>query len=154
MRNEPGVTFTYQQADLDLHLGVRPVDRLVVNETQIFNKVISGRITRQTSEPPLINDVRALLDDSLSCQNQIADRLHVSLHTLQRHLAHLGTNFREVSIEQLSKRLLLLLATTMPLDNIAQELGFSDRRSLIRASKEWLGLTPSQYRPQIKDAGH
>lgn len=149
-RHGTGVTFTYQQSDLDLHLGVRPVDRWVVYETQIFNKVISGRVTRQTIEPSLVKNVRALLDEGLSCQNQIADRLHISVPTLQRHLAHLGTNFREVSREQRSKRLLLLLATTMSLDDIAQELGFSDRRSLTRASKEWLGVTPSQYRFQIK----
>ena len=70
----------------------------------------------------------------------------MSVATLQRRLREAGTNFRELSKEVRREKLVSLLATDGNLDDIAMELGLSERRSLWRTCHEWLGVSPTQYR--------
>ena len=53
---------------------------------------------------------------------------------------------REVSQDVRQKKLLCLLAAEGTLDDIAEELGFSDRRSLWRSCNKWIGMSPSRFR--------
>jgi AraC-like DNA-binding protein len=38
--------------------------------------------------------------------------------------------------------------SSMPIEDISDRLGFSDRRSFTQAFSRWSGVTPSQYRRQ------
>ena len=44
------------------------------------------------------------------------------------------------------KAVRLLLGTTLPLDEIAEQLGYSDQTNFSHAFRQWSGFTPGQYR--------
>lgn len=149
-RHGSGVAFGYRKSDLSLPLGIRPIDRWAANETLVFNKIISARLAPGGNSDPLLTEVERILEDCFCSQSELAKKLFVSVPTLQRNLSRCGSNYRTISEKIRSKRLMLLLQTSMSVEDIAADMGFSDRRSLTRASKKWLGETPSQYRSRDK----
>ena len=46
----------------------------------------------------------------------------------------------------------LLRRGTVPVEDIAHRLGFSDDRAFRRAFREWTGETPTEFRRQRRDA--
>lgn len=76
-----------------------------------------------------------------------ADALHMSSSTLQRRLAAEGTSFQALKDELRRDMAIVRLATgTVPVTDLALELGFSDSAVFQRAFKSWTGCTPGQYR--------
>ncbi|WP_433736738.1 AraC family transcriptional regulator [Pseudomonas putida] len=79
----------------------------------------------------------------------VAAHLHISPQTLRRHLRDEGTSFqalkdhlrRDIAIYHLSRN-------DLPLQQIAEQLGFSEPSAFHRAFKKWTGLTPGMYRAQ------
>lgn len=151
-RQGSGVTIVYDRSQMSLPLGVRKYKHWGGHETQVFRDLVS----KQTDAVPRYRDVTAekvvslLARKSLS-QQDVASAVGMSIATLQRRLIRAGTSFRELSKEARREKLICLLATNCDLDDIAEELGLSDRRSLWRASQEWLGMSPTQYRNGRKD---
>ena len=79
----------------------------------------------------------------------IAQRLDISTRTLRQHLASAGTSFREVRNEiRESFATLYLKDTNVPLESIADKLGFSDQASFTKAYRAWTGQTPGDVRRQ------
>ncbi|MBI3285150.1 MAG: AraC family transcriptional regulator [Burkholderiales bacterium] len=76
-----------------------------------------------------------------------ADALHISVSTLQRHLANEGSSFQMVK-DQLRRDLAIvrLNTSTVQLATLAAELGFSDQAVFQRAFKTWTGSAPGTYR--------
>lgn len=76
-----------------------------------------------------------------------ADALHMSVSTLQRHLANEGSSFQMVK-DQLRRDLAIvrLNTSTVQLAALAAELGFSDQAVFQRAFKTWTGSAPGTYR--------
>ncbi|SFI00220.1 AraC-type DNA-binding protein [Collimonas sp. OK307] len=76
-----------------------------------------------------------------------ADALHMSVSTLQRHLADEGSSFQMVK-DQLRRDLAImrLNTSTVQLATLAAELGFSDQAVFQRAFKTWTGSAPGTYR--------
>lgn len=92
----------------------------------------------------------ALLDLIPSAQVSIADaakKIGVSQRSLQRHLMNEAITFQEIL-----KNVRIELATyylnnsTISLGEISYLLGFQENNSFIRAFKDWVGLTPMEYR--------
>lgn len=78
---------------------------------------------------------------------ELADRRHVSTRTLKRQLAAHGTSFQQLLDELRRDRALALLdAHDLPVDRIAERLGYSDASNFNRAFKRWMGTTPSSFR--------
>jgi AraC-like DNA-binding protein len=75
-------------------------------------------------------------------QKEIAAALSLSTATLRRRLAASGSSFREISATYRIERLRDLLATDMPMIDIAERLGLSDERSLRRFCTLHLGAPP------------
>ena len=73
--------------------------------------------------------------------------LHMSVSTLQRHLATEGTSFQALK-DQLRRDLAIvrLNTSTVPLAALADELGFADSAAFQRAFKAWTGGAPGSYR--------
>lgn len=146
-RQGSGLTIVYDRSQMCLPLGVRKYKYWGGHETQVFRDLVS----KQTDAVPRHRDVTAervvnlLARKSLS-QQDVANAVGMSVATLQRRLIRAGTSFRELSKEARRERLICLLAANCDLDEIAEELGLSDRRSLWRASQEWLGMSPTEYR--------
>lgn len=78
---------------------------------------------------------------------RVAHNMALSARTLRRRLADEGYNFQQVknmAREQRAKH--CLSRTSMPLSEIALELGFSELSSFSRAFRLWAGMSPQQYR--------
>lgn len=153
VRHGIGVTITYPHACLQLPLGIRRYQRWAACETAAFLKIaVRSRPLRDIAACPVLRELRELLGAEPISQQAAAKRLGLSVPTLHRRLARAGTSFREISRDVRIGKLRWMLATDGNLDDIAAELGFSDRRSLWRACFEWLGMSPSAYRRQWRDA--
>ncbi|MBE2249430.1 MAG: AraC family transcriptional regulator ligand-binding domain-containing protein [Myxococcus sp.] len=76
-----------------------------------------------------------------------ARRLHVTPRTLQRRLAEHGLSFaallNEVRRAQ-SER--LLLRSDAPLHEVAEQVGYRDAATFVRAFRGWTGTTPGRFR--------
>ena len=82
----------------------------------------------------------------LSIEN-VADYLHMSDRTLKRQLAAEGTSFSNLVDEVRYRHATSLLSRTdYTLEQIADELGYSDVANFSRAFKRWSGRSPSNWR--------
>ena len=79
----------------------------------------------------------------------VATQLHISPQTLRRHLREEGTSFQELK-DQLRRDIAIyhLGRADLSLQQIAEQLGFSEPSAFHRAFKKWTGLTPGAYRAQ------
>lgn len=76
-----------------------------------------------------------------------AAALHMSTSTLQRHLAAEGTSFQALKDELRRDIAIVRLNTSsVPLADLAQQLGFTDVAAFQRAFKSWTGSPPGAYR--------
>src|SRR5690554_2096568 len=81
----------------------------------------------------------------------IARQLDISTRTLRQHLAKAGTSFRELRNEiRENFATLYLKDTNVPLESIAEKLGFSDQAGFTKAYRSWTGTTPGDIRRQSK----
>lgn len=79
----------------------------------------------------------------------VAAHLHISPQTLRRHLREEGTSFQALK-DQLRRDIAIyhLGRADLSLQQIAEQLGFSEPSAFHRAFKKWTGLTPGAYRAQ------
>jgi AraC-like DNA-binding protein len=78
---------------------------------------------------------------------EVATGLHLSTRTLKRRLAAQGVTYSNVLEEQRrEKALLLLRSPSLSLDEVAEQLGYSDTSNFRRAFRRWTGLSPATYR--------
>lgn len=81
----------------------------------------------------------------------IARRLDISPRTLRQHLASAGTSFRELRNDiRESFATLYLKDTNVPLESIAEKLGFSDQAGFTKAYRSWTGHTPGDVRRKAR----
>ena len=79
-----------------------------------------------------------------------ARALHMSVSTLQRHLALEQTSFQALKDELRRDMAIARLNTSnVPLAALAGELGFSDSAAFQRAFKVWTGSPPGAYRRRM-----
>ncbi|MHA6491637.1 AraC family transcriptional regulator [Pseudomonas borbori] len=91
--------------------------------------------------------LQAQLPDGEPSAERVAQALHLSLRSLQRHLAEEGSGYESLLSE--TRRSLALQHMRDPrcsISEIAYLLGFADTSSFSRAFKRWTGQAPSQYR--------
>ncbi|CAM3031270.1 MULTISPECIES: AraC family transcriptional regulator [Pseudomonas] len=79
----------------------------------------------------------------------VAQHLHISPQTLRRHLREEGTSFQALK-DELRRDIAIfhLGRADLSLQEIAEQLGFSEPSAFHRAFKKWTGVTPGAYRAQ------
>ena len=79
--------------------------------------------------------------------DDLAAWLNMSARTLHRQLQEEGASLQQLkdSVREQRART-LLLRTRKPLKQIANEVGFSNEKSFIRAFKTWTGQAPEAFR--------
>ena len=84
---------------------------------------------------------------SLATSAEIAQKLCLSRRTLRRRLADKGVTYQSL-LDVVRKRCTLEMQEnpTLSIEQIAQEVGFSDSHNFRRAFKRWTGNTPSEMR--------
>jgi AraC-like DNA-binding protein len=79
--------------------------------------------------------------------DKVALALGLSPRTYKRRLADAGVTFSEIVEKARRERALLLLRSpSLPLDEVAERLGYSTVSNLVRAFRRWTGKTPAAYR--------
>ncbi len=78
---------------------------------------------------------------------EVADQIGVSERTLHRKLKAQGTSFKEL-IEGIRRNRAteLLNKSTLPIERIAEMLGYAETASFSRAFKRWEGCSPLKFR--------
>ena len=85
--------------------------------------------------------------DRLPDAAEIATRLNLSPRSLHRHLADEGLGLRALHDELRSERARFWLAETdLPVERIAERLGYADASNFARCFRRWVGQTPREYR--------
>ncbi|RCI70325.1 AraC family transcriptional regulator, partial [Pseudomonas aeruginosa] len=79
--------------------------------------------------------------------DQVARQLHMSSQTLRRHLREEGGSFQQLK-DHLRRDLAIyhLGRDELSIQDIAEQLGFSEPSAFHRAFKKWTGLTPGADR--------
>ena len=83
----------------------------------------------------------------------VAELLNTSPRTLTRRLQEEGTQFSHILRDvRMEKAQIKLKNHCVDMQELAHDLGFADRRGFERAFKQWIGITPSSYHKQWKEA--
>ena len=79
--------------------------------------------------------------------NDVAAMLYLSPQTLRRRLATEGKSYQGVKDAlRRDAAIHLLLRHDLTLEDVAQQVGFSETSTFHRAFKKWTGVTPGLYR--------
>ncbi|MDU4255139.1 AraC family transcriptional regulator [Pseudomonas sp.] len=85
--------------------------------------------------------------------DKVAGDLNMSSRTLRRRLSEYGTTFEALQEQVRRARAMSLLSNPeMPIERIAEALGYSDVRGFRRAFKRWTGQSPSACRDEVAQA--
>lgn len=82
----------------------------------------------------------------------VAAQLHMSDRTLKRQLAAEGTSFSQILESVRHRRAFTLLAQpALSVEQIAEQLGYSEVGNFIRAFRRWTGKTPARWRREPQE---
>ncbi|MGY2172334.1 AraC family transcriptional regulator [Pseudomonas gingeri] len=117
---------------------------------QFLGRAPADLLARPDDGDSLSSQLRRLLSRDASRWpdlDAVAQHLHISAQTLRRHLREEGTSFQELK-DQLRRDIAIyhLGRSELSLQQIAEQLGFSEPSAFHRAFKKWTGLTPGAYR--------
>ena len=125
----------------------------VSSSSRLLFKLLGGYLARvkseyRTSIPQRVEDyVRGALPSGSCTIERCAQKLDMSVRTLQAHLSECGLRFSDILEKQ---RIELaghyLRQDGMSLDDVAVNLGYSEQSSFGRAFKRWTGMTPKEFR--------
>ena len=152
VRRGAGITITYAQQDVNAP--ILPLkykawgDQEFASFLALLHEHDEHDVPRRESATQ--RAVHRLLGDGLHAQEDVAEALHLSVATLRRRLSDEGTTFRKLSAEIRAVQLRDLLATDIPIEDIAEKLGLSDDRSLRRFCSASLGMPPHEYRQSLR----
>lgn len=101
-------------------------------------------------EGDLLQQVRARLqgrEDAYPGCDEMAAELHMSARTLMRRLKQRGTSYQELLDEVRKERAQWFLShTSMPVEAIAERLGYLDTSNFGRTFRRWFGVSPKEFR--------
>ena len=136
-------------ADFDSHLDDANPELAEHNEA-VLDRAME-KLNPLTWERKVRGAIEVQLPEGEPSADRIAQHLHLSLRSLQRHLADEGCSY-DLLLNQCRQNLALqhMRDTGSSLSEIAYLLGFADTSSFSRAFKRWTGMTPSQYRDGLR----
>ena len=147
----------YQQADLQKAL---PADNPVM--LNIYKGLCDQQRQNRDSEQNILKQVKDILSesvavnllggyDALISEHEVADKLAMHPRTLRRKLQQYDCSFRDLYNDiRCQQAKLLLNDKHKSIDQISEQLGFNDSSSFRKAFKNWTGLSPSQFRNNLK----
>ncbi|MGE7955790.1 AraC family transcriptional regulator [Pseudomonas sp. NPDC089530] len=135
--------------DFDSHLDDANPELAEHNEAVL--KRTLAQLQPLTWERKVRGVIEAQLPEGEPAAERVAQALHLSLRSLQRHLADEGCRFDTLLNECRENLALLHLRDPQcSLSEISYLLGFADASSFSRAFKRWTGMTPGQFRDGLR----
>ncbi|NWB31778.1 AraC family transcriptional regulator [Pseudomonas gingeri] len=136
-------------ADFDSHLDDANPELAEHNEA-VLNRTLA-QLKPLTWERKVRQAIEAQLPEGEPSAERIAQALHLSLRSLQRHLADEGCRYDTLLNECRENLALLHLRDPQcSLSEVSYLLGFADTSSFSRAFKRWTGITPGQFRDGLR----
>jgi AraC-like DNA-binding protein len=129
------------------------LDQPIGSANRTLSRLIGGYLSRvkAASRTTLVERVQDYVRGALPSGNcsveRCAEKLGVSVRTLQSRLTRSDLRFSDILEEQrieLAKE--YLRQEQMSLDEVAVLLGYSEQTSFGRAFKRWTGSTPQRFR--------
>jgi len=91
--------------------------------------------------------LKSQIGEEMPTLNDVASMLYLSPQTLRRRLAAEGKSYQGVKDAlRRDAAIHLLLNQDLTLEDVAQQVGFSETSTFHRAFKKWTGVTPGLYR--------
>ncbi len=117
-------------------------------------KMVEEQCGRELEQLGLVGDlagqVRSVLRNSQGGYpglEKVAARLHMSSRTLKRRLKEHGTRFHDLlEAARRAESIRLLRTTSLSVEQIAEQLGYSDPSNFCRAFRKWTATTPNIFR--------
>ncbi|SEH91814.1 AraC family transcriptional regulator [Pseudomonas fuscovaginae UPB0736] len=136
-------------SDFDSHLDDANPELAEHNEA-VLDRTLA-QLKPLTWERRVRETIEAQLPEGEPSAERIAQALHLSLRSLQRHLADEGCRY-DTLLNQCRENLALqhLRDPQCSLSEISYLLGFADTSSFSRAFKRWTGITPGQFRDGMR----
>ncbi|KHK61692.1 MULTISPECIES: AraC family transcriptional regulator [Pseudomonas] len=139
----------FNLVDFDSHLDDANPELAEHNETVL--KRTLAQLQPLTWERKVRAAIEAQLPEGEPSAERIAQTMHLSLRSLQRHLADEGCRFDALLNECRENLALLHLRDPQcSLSEVSYLLGFADTSSFSRAFKRWTGMTPGQFRDGLR----
>jgi len=120
----------------------------------LFEEQCADMLQRRGLRQGVAGTVREVLLHQMNgriSQEEVADRLHMSLRTMRRRLADEGTSYRQLCIETYGSLAEELLATGLTVEDVAYRMGYSGAPSFSNAFKQWRGISPGRFARAITD---
>ncbi|MFZ5756628.1 MAG: helix-turn-helix domain-containing protein [Pseudomonadota bacterium] len=77
----------------------------------------------------------------------VAERMGLSARSLRRHLQETGQSFTDIrNCVRLEFARRLLRGSSLPIEEIAEQVGYGDQASFSKAFSAWTGTSPGRYR--------
>lgn len=141
----PRTRLVLAQADVDEPLPDGNAVALQLAEAQCRQLVAEALASRSLAQR--VERMVASLPSRYIDMRVVAAELCMSERTLRRHLQREGTSFT-LLCERARQRVAeqLLAVRRLPIDQIAEHLGYAEASSFIHAFKRWRGSTPHAFR--------
>lgn len=144
IRRGSDVELVYPSSVADLRLVADRFDLWPTLLFETYRQITAEPLTRvSTAEQVLDLLWHAPLD-----QSTLAAAMGVSVATLRRRLAEEGYSYRGLLGHVRQQQTLAALKAEVGLEDLAAGLGYSEARSLRRATSRWFGASPSALRRQ------
>ncbi|WP_329411297.1 AraC family transcriptional regulator [Nocardia vinacea] len=128
------------------------IDRPMPNASPLtalmFEEQCADLLQRRGLQQGLAGSVREVLLHQMNgriTQEDVAERLHMSLRTMRRRLADEGTSYRRLCVETYGTLAEELLATGLTVEDVAYRMGYSGAPSFSNAFKQWRGISPGRF---------
>ncbi len=141
------------------HLLALPVQQNPETLLPFLSHAPESLLTQFREDDSMTGQVKRLLLNRQGVQTElenmsfeaVADELHMTTHTVRRRLKDEGSSFQEIKDSLRRDRAQRLLDQhDLSIQEIAEQLGFSEAAAFARAFKKWTGFTPGAYREQIQ----
>jgi AraC-like DNA-binding protein len=117
---------------------------------QMLQRALATTVLQYRRDRLLVPQVRQALaahPERAHSAQALAELLHVSARTLHRQLKEEGAGLQQLKDEvRLERAKDLLYRTDRPVKQVAAAVGFRNEKSFGRAFRQWVGLTPGEFR--------
>ena len=144
--NAPEIRVIIDPMLLDVPLNTYGDDAMRVAE-ELAREQLAQQQASQDTLHQIKLQVRNLMASSSPRREIVADRLGISVRTMDRRLADAGLSWQQL-LDGLRTQLAheFLNDQQLTVQDIATRLGFADARSFQRRFRHWTGKSPSEYR--------
>jgi len=146
----PGLTITFNAPHVELVLEPKYLNTPLLAPSFELQAVALRQLEGSDPGANISDRVRAVfqrLEPNVPDLEAIAETLHMSRATLKRKLKTDGSTFQDIKDSfRLRRASNLLRDTEATVDEIAEELRFSDASGFSKAFRRWTGLAPSEWR--------